>query len=489
MDRAVEDRSVKTEPSSDFSSSSLNRMKGRLICTKWCHLAGLMVLGSLILTPTIFFVIPVSTPASNTTNDSTWEGHKTVVSTNGTGLNNASCHPDLKQRSDGTCYLECGRWTFLPSMEERFVTILVYIEMVLYTVSGLMVCMVWLKLRHVLWKFPHILSLYMMLTFLAMGIINAVVLFTGSSDYMCSSDDLFESIYNPTLLCTVGGAVYQYVKLVFVSWWVVATGNLWWIVRRPAKAHLLFENKSRLHAGQTAVCLLLPGLLVGLVFALDDQMYFAYDSGAVCSPSGKITGYFTFILPMQVGTFIMVIFLIDVAFGLTKAVHRRQRLEQDSFKEGSISGRKSSRRSNSSIPTKDMRDLRHRFLTLALAMPLLFTLVFTHYVLKIRNVDSVKRRIKEFYSCLLEHPEGGICPETYKDLQHPILAVASHCTFIILCLLLLVFIFTIKDAREALLKKAASFLQWLSCYKQNLDLQTDTVGTKCTDHSVEFEVC
>jgi hypothetical protein len=203
-------------------------------------------------------------------------------------------------------------------MEERFVTILVYIEMVLYTVSGLMVCMVWLKLRHVLWKFPHILSLYMMLTFLAMGIINAVVLFTGSSDYMCSSDDLFESIYNPTLLCTVGGAVYQYVKLVFVSWWVVATGNLWWIVRRPAKAHLLFENKSRLHVGQTAVCLLLPGLLVGLVFALDDQMYFAYDSGAVCSPSGKITGYFTFILPMQVGTFIMVIFLIDVAFGLTK---------------------------------------------------------------------------------------------------------------------------------------------------------------------------
>lgn len=114
------------------------------------------------------------------------------------------------------------------------------------------------------------------------------------------------------------GAVYHYVKLSFMCWWVAATGNMWWIIRRPGRARILFDNKSTVHAIESAVCLLVPGLLVGLVFAFDNKEYLAYESGAVCNPSGKVMGYFTFILPMQVAAFILLAFLVDVASGLGK---------------------------------------------------------------------------------------------------------------------------------------------------------------------------
>ena len=157
---------------------------------------------------------------------------------------------------------------------------------------------------------------------------------------------------------------------------------------------------------------------------------------------------------------------------VVQAVYRRRRLEEDSCKERQKYDRKSNCKS-SARPMKDMCDLRRRFLVMALVMPLFFTLVFTHYVLKMRNADSVERHVEKFYQCLLKHPDGGTCPETYKDLQYPILAVASHCVFIFVCLLLLVFIFTTKDAREVLSKEAAKFLRWFSCYKQNW--KTDNV--------------
>lgn len=63
---------------------------------------------------------------------------------------NASCHPKLKQKHDGSCFLQCGTWTWLPAIEERFLEVLMYLETVEYLASGLIVFVVWLRLRHVL---------------------------------------------------------------------------------------------------------------------------------------------------------------------------------------------------------------------------------------------------------------------------------------------------------------------------------------------------
>ena len=61
------------------------------------------------------------------------------------------CHTELVMDSEGKCILPCNNFSWLPSLERRFHSIVMYLQSVTFSGFAIVATIVWIKLRHVLY--------------------------------------------------------------------------------------------------------------------------------------------------------------------------------------------------------------------------------------------------------------------------------------------------------------------------------------------------
>ena len=116
------------------------------------------------------------------------------------------------------------------------------------------------------------------------------------------------------------GVVFQYAILSFMCWWICSAINLWWIIRRPSQARF-FSNQAKIkvHIIESLISWLLPAFLVSVPYMTGTSFRVGFGHPR-CAPASKELAYFTVGLPLQLGSFLLVVLLSDVAIGLNQVM-------------------------------------------------------------------------------------------------------------------------------------------------------------------------
>ncbi|XP_062508617.1 uncharacterized protein LOC134184860 isoform X2 [Corticium candelabrum] len=360
------------------------------------------------------------------------------------------CRSPLRRADNGDCYFPCGEWTWLPAVEERSEKPVLFLEAIVHFLIGVAVVITWIKLRHTLWQFPHIMSFYMMVNTFLFGLTDVAEIISSESDVHCTHQDLLESVKNPSSYCIIISMVFQYTILSFTCWWICSAINLWQIIRRPSQARF-FSNRAKVkvHIIESLISWLLPAVLVSVPYMTGTSFKGGVDHPR-CAPASKELAYVTLGLPMQLGSFLLVVLLSDVAIGLNQAVKRRRKLQTES--------------SNSMLhantnQVNEIRVLRWRFYLLAIMTPIVSTLLFICFGLKARNFEVILFYVKEYYNCLKNQPDSWDCPQTFLDYQYPVFTIISRLVLILYSITLLPYVFLSKEAR--------SVLPWSCCVRRH----------------------
>ncbi|KAI6660544.1 hypothetical protein LOD99_14128 [Oopsacas minuta] len=152
------------------------------------------------------------------------------------------------------------------------------------TVAGIIGASTWLFLKR-LWKFPHIISLYLLITVIG----QSSMIFIGSlspTNFYCTSIDLIKSRENPSIPCHIQGAIFQFFLLSFMLWYVCDLCNILYVLF-PLKSDLLIIHRNKIHIFQSILSWGLPCIIVITIGATAG--YEIVSAPAICLPPVFLT--------------------------------------------------------------------------------------------------------------------------------------------------------------------------------------------------------
>ncbi|XP_062509803.1 uncharacterized protein LOC134185924 isoform X2 [Corticium candelabrum] len=380
-------------------------------------------------------------------------------------------NPELVMDSEGKCILPCSNFSWLSSLERQFNLIVIYFESVTFTVLAVAATIVWIKLRHALWTFPHILSLYIVLSGSVFSIFAICFLTVDLESSYCNEMDLVLSVGNPSALFIFAGTVNMYLHLAQIFWWTCFVFNICWVISNPLRARIFFLSAGKIHAIQLLICWVVPACLVVLPLTLDrNYSVIEYGFGTIlCGASSKWLGYIIIVLPIQISTLIIIVVMMKAGNSLYKA---------QTFREEMVSnyqcscGNRGSSAVTLDLRVQEIQQLRLKFSLVAHIYPLCVSAVLVNIGLKAMYSNIIIYYVKEYYTCLLWSSfRAEQCPKQYLDYQYPAFSVIALVLRQASVILVLIFLFSQRVVRTGLWDISIGLLKRVCCKGTSSDTQ------------------
>lgn len=266
---------------------------------------------------------------------------------------------------------------------------------------------VWLKANRNVWRFPTILSFYLMLTLL----VQSLAVLAGAvfpKEFYCSSKYLSEARMKSTISCQVQGAIFHYSLLAFMLWYLASFINLTILLCFPLRGSSFLSNRRYLHVFESILCWGLPVLIVLGTFFGDSSGngYKLLNAPEFCLPSDKFliaTLYFPGILfTIILGTLSVIIIYNLVAARYFTSI------------------------SQSSNSTSTVSELFFQVLVFLICFGVMICIVILDLIVYINLEMGYLGLLDEYLLCLHDfNNNASCCNTTYKSFYIPALSVIA----------------------------------------------------------------
>ncbi|XP_065829460.1 adhesion G-protein coupled receptor G7-like isoform X2 [Oscarella lobularis] len=362
-------------------------------------------------------------------------------------LNDSTCPDRLapNRHGSGGCIVPCSVVTwFIHPIERVSKDVIICVQIVVALSAAVIFTSVWIKLRKSHCKFPHILPWYLLLTSATIGVLDLISIIIGDERIICNSENIMDSVQNdnPTTSCRVIGSLFHYLVLAQTFWFTVSAANMWWTICYPTRSRYFLENSTRVHIIESLFCWLFPAALLAVNLAFE-KTYRPVSLMGYCMPPTEALFLTTFVLPLDVSSFVLLALLTNLIYTLRK--HDRFR-KKTTIKKGYANGNKKK--------LSEIEKLKIGFVIISLVVTV-FTLLFgVSSVLSIVTRDKAQLAFTEHLICLLETSSTAAnlssCPETFHDFQYPVLTLLTECVSVLAILAIVRYALTIKGVRNQL---------------------------------------
>ncbi|XP_065829464.1 uncharacterized protein [Oscarella lobularis] len=369
--------------------------------------------------------------------------------------NFSHCPYPLAHTSKGGCFLPCSAMKWLRHPTLRAVEPeLRYVMSLINLIAGILFTFVWIALRNTHFKFPQVIVWYLFLCATTIGAVELATVIAGDENIRCNSNDLLNSVQNPTTSCRVLGTLYHYLQIFGVLLLTCSSANIWWVTCFPTRARHFFKKTARVHAIQFSFCCIFPGILIAIAYAAGGT-YRPVPSFRFCLPMPQFVLLGTFILPMSLSSIIIIIMLAQVI----KTLYKHRQFQ----KKYAVTAPAPSNASTNTTTKKKIaaiEKLRANFFMISILLILIAILYETSYALNSVGDTKFRNLLVEHLVCLVEKVNATLsnesistaCPETFRSYQYPALIILTDCQTIFAILIVIHYAIALKAVRKLLLK-------------------------------------
>ncbi|XP_019850173.1 PREDICTED: uncharacterized protein LOC109580970 isoform X1 [Amphimedon queenslandica] len=283
-------------------------------CTYFCFIFERVLLVVIVLIILAILIVPTALEGTTKHSDITFTDITNTVNFTVAGANESfNCSEDFYFSTEhGYCRPICSQWSW--NMSRNAALLLSGLSSGFALIICTMTFIVAGFRYKIIFQFPTVFVIYVTVAYFVI----AVMVFISSLANVLhcnSNDDLFFSVDNPSIFCTISGVTYQYMTVSASFWWFSwAAATLFKLLHPLYSRSLLITGK----CGYIHIILVLLGLLfpvIGIVitiFANSPSYVIANYPGTVCFARETDIMLYTTIFPPIVLTSMYSLIVISV---------------------------------------------------------------------------------------------------------------------------------------------------------------------------------
>jgi hypothetical protein len=248
-------------------------------------------------------------------------------------------------------------------MEKSYITAFkttAYMSLIVEYLCCFIIFYTWSRDKQLL-RFPHITTLIMAIYNFVRVLLLSLPFFFGRSQLMCQfKDDFTGSLsYGGTTFCQIQGSLMHFIFVSILFWLCFSVFNVLVAVLKFSTDNIIKRHPWAVLCLEFIATSILSGALVGVVYAgcsYAPDPFLAY----FCLPQGHDTIFYTMTLPAQISSYCAMVMSVFIIRRINRSTALRLSLQTSNSK-----------------PSLAQVALSHRFLVLAVVMPLSFVVMYT----------------------------------------------------------------------------------------------------------------